>query len=57
MPYADVPVVLVTPATVGTVATAAPSAVGAEVTVRDHTGAPTDSAFAFLVEPIEPKRG
>jgi hypothetical protein len=51
-PYDDVPVVVVTPAIPGTVATAAPSAVGADVTLRDHEGQPVDSAFGFLVTPV-----
>jgi hypothetical protein len=51
-PYADIPVVVVTPAVPGTVASAAPSAVGADVSLRDHDGQAVDAAFGFLVAPV-----
>lgn len=52
-PYVAPPVVMVTPATSRRVASAAVSARGAEVTLADLAGAPTDTGFAFVVQPVD----
>jgi hypothetical protein len=51
-PYSEAPVVVVTPAAVGRVASVAPSSAGARVMFTDVGGTPADSDFGFVVEPL-----
>jgi hypothetical protein len=50
--YPDPPVVVVSPMMAGHVAAVVTSTVGAEVTLTNLAGMPTDTGFGFIVEPI-----
>jgi hypothetical protein len=52
VPYDEAPVVLVSPSSPGHVATAATSAVGADVTLTNLMGRHADTGFGFSVEPL-----
>jgi hypothetical protein len=50
--YEEAPVIVVTPGQEKRIATASATAAGAEVTIADLHGTPTDADFSFIVEPV-----
>jgi hypothetical protein len=51
-PFAEPPAIVVTPGQERRIASASSTAVGAEVTLADLDGRPTDTDFAFIAEPV-----